>query len=127
MTTIRVLIVDDHTVVRDGLSAMLEHQEDMTGVGEAENGVAGLAQGGRPYQFTNQNVPDVAGYTAHREALAARSLLLDDGRKEAYATPIAFLTASAAADYSIRSGDQVTALTGVLRFSRGSGAGGSEG
>ena len=52
--------------------------------------------------------------------------MLDDGRKELYATPIAFLTASAADDYSIRSGDQVTALTGVLRFSRGSGARGSE-
>ena len=89
-------------------------------------GEVGLAQGGRPYQFTNQSVPDIAGYTAHREALAARSLLLDDGRKVSYATPIAFLTASAAADYSIRSGDQVTGLIGVLRFSRGSGAGGSE-
>ena len=47
MATIRVLIVDDHTVVRDGLSAMLEHQEDITVVGEAENGVAGVEQADR--------------------------------------------------------------------------------
>ncbi len=47
MATIRVLIVDDHTVVRDGLSAMLEHQEDITVVGEAENGAAGAEQADR--------------------------------------------------------------------------------
>ncbi len=47
MATIRVLVVDDHTVVRDGLSAMLEHQEDITVVGEAENGVAGVEQADR--------------------------------------------------------------------------------
>ena len=38
MDTIRILIVDDHTVVRDGLSAMLERQPDFSVVGEAGNG-----------------------------------------------------------------------------------------
>ena len=42
MDTIRILIVDDHTVVRDGLSAMLERQDDITVVGEAENGLEGV-------------------------------------------------------------------------------------
>ena len=89
-------------------------------------GEVGLAQGDRPYQFTNRNAPDVAAYDAHRRALAARSLLLDDGRRAANVTPVTFLTAGAASDYSIRSGDQATGLTGTLRFSRGSGAQGSE-
>ncbi|NSW52528.1 MAG: response regulator transcription factor [Anaerolineae bacterium] len=36
--TIRILIVDDHAVVRKGLSAILETEPDLTVVGEAENG-----------------------------------------------------------------------------------------
>ncbi len=35
---IRVLIADDHPVVREGLAAMLNRRPDMTVVGEAENG-----------------------------------------------------------------------------------------
>jgi len=36
--TIRILIVDDHEVVRDGLSVMMERQDDFQVVGEATNG-----------------------------------------------------------------------------------------
>ena len=39
MDTIKILIVDDHEVVRDGLSVMLERQEDFVVVGEATNGL----------------------------------------------------------------------------------------
>ena len=42
MTTerpIRVLIADDHTVVRDGLAAVLARRPDITVVGEASNGI----------------------------------------------------------------------------------------
>ena len=35
---IRILIVDDHTVVRDGLAAMLEREGDFEVVGRASNG-----------------------------------------------------------------------------------------
>lgn len=38
MTTISILIVDDHTVVRDGLSAILGRQDDFAVTGEARNG-----------------------------------------------------------------------------------------
>ncbi len=34
----RVLLADDHTIVRDGLKAILQSQEDMEVVGEAKNG-----------------------------------------------------------------------------------------
>ena len=47
MAAIRVLIVDDHTVVRDGLSAMLEREEDITVVGEAADGAAGVEEADR--------------------------------------------------------------------------------
>ena len=38
MQKITVLLADDHTVVRQGLRALLEAEEDMSVVGEAENG-----------------------------------------------------------------------------------------
>ena len=50
---IRLLIADDHPVVRRGLTAMLEDQEDMTVVAEADDGPAAIAA-------YRQHVPDVA-------------------------------------------------------------------
>jgi DNA-binding NarL/FixJ family response regulator len=38
MKPIRILLADDHTVVRDGLRALLERESDMTVVGEAGDG-----------------------------------------------------------------------------------------
>jgi DNA-binding NarL/FixJ family response regulator len=38
MTEIRVLLADDHAVVRSGLRMLLESQDDITIVGEAQNG-----------------------------------------------------------------------------------------
>src|SRR5262249_59713969 len=38
MKKIGVLLVDDHTVVRQGLRAVLKAEEDLEVVGEAENG-----------------------------------------------------------------------------------------
>jgi DNA-binding NarL/FixJ family response regulator len=38
MQKVTVLLADDHTVVRQGLRALLEAEEDMSVVGEAENG-----------------------------------------------------------------------------------------
>lgn len=41
---IRVLLVDDHQVVRLGLRALIDLEEDMTVVGEAEDGLKGVEQ-----------------------------------------------------------------------------------
>lgn len=48
----RVLLADDHTVLRIGLRMLIEAQPDMTVVGEAGNGLEALAQ-------AEQLVPDV--------------------------------------------------------------------
>ena len=40
---IRILIVDDHAVVRKGLAMVLRLESDLEVIGEAENGVEGLA------------------------------------------------------------------------------------
>ena len=39
MDSIKILIVDDHEVVRDGLSVMMGRQEDFAVMGEASNGL----------------------------------------------------------------------------------------
>lgn len=39
---IRVLVVDDHPVLRDGVAAILENQSDMTMVGEARDGAEAI-------------------------------------------------------------------------------------
>jgi NarL family two-component system response regulator LiaR len=44
---IRVLLVDDHAVVREGLRTFLELQDDLTVVGEAADGEAGIAEAER--------------------------------------------------------------------------------
>jgi len=36
---IRVLVVDDHAILRDGIRSLLESQDDIVVVGEADNGV----------------------------------------------------------------------------------------
>lgn len=41
---IRVLIVDDHSIVRQGLAAMIENEPDMTVVGQAGNGQEAINQ-----------------------------------------------------------------------------------
>ena len=52
MTKIRVLIVDDHGVVRQGLRTYLELLDDIEVIGEAENGLEAVAQ-------VRQQQPDV--------------------------------------------------------------------
>ena len=41
---IRVLIVDDHAVVREGIAALLGRQPDMVAVGEASDGAEAVAR-----------------------------------------------------------------------------------
>src|ERR1700689_4452159 len=52
MKKISVLLVDDHTVVRQGLKALLSQEEDIEVVGEAENGRQAV-------QMATQTAPDV--------------------------------------------------------------------
>jgi DNA-binding NarL/FixJ family response regulator len=42
MSVIRVLLADDHRILREGIRALIEDQDDMQVVGEAEDGLAAV-------------------------------------------------------------------------------------
>ena len=85
-----------------------------------------LSSGGRPVHFTNSNAPDVTAYNQHIANVAARRIVLDDGRNATNATPVRYLNAGSAPAFSIRVGDAISDVTGNLRYSRGSGGAGTE-
>ena len=70
MENIRILIVDDHEVVRDGLSVMMERQEDFNVVGEAKNGQEAVerARALRPdVILMDLRMPEMNGVEAMRQ------------------------------------------------------------
>lgn len=80
---IRVLIVDDHAMVRDGVAMLLERQPDMVAVGEAEDGAQAIAlfRELRPdVTLMDLQMPGVGGLEAvaaiRAEAADARILVL---------------------------------------------------
>jgi DNA-binding NarL/FixJ family response regulator len=67
---IRVLIADDHGIVRSGLRMLIERQSDMRVVAEAEDGVAALesTQAERPdVAVLDVSMPRMTGLQAARE------------------------------------------------------------
>ncbi|SNB46537.1 response regulator transcription factor [Geobacter sp. DSM 9736] len=71
--TIRVLIADDHTLVRKGFRALLEKEPDMVTVGEADSGLAALQQARecRPdVVLMDITMPGMNGIEATRALLA---------------------------------------------------------
>ncbi len=70
MEPIKILIADDHPVVREGLSAMLRKEEDIQVVGEAENGAEAIdkARELRPdIILMDLRMPEVDGVEAMRQ------------------------------------------------------------
>ncbi len=74
MEPIKVLITDDHPVVREGLSAMLNKEPDIQVVGEAENGTEAIdkAKELQPdVVLMDLRMPEVDGVEAMRQIRAA--------------------------------------------------------
>jgi len=71
--TIRILLVDDHPVVRAGLSGLLASQPDFEVVGEASNGLEALnmlEQVGVDVVLMDLRMPQMDGVTAIRQVRA---------------------------------------------------------
>lgn len=69
---VKILIADDHKIVREGLCAMFAKQADMEVVGEAEDGVAAIriARELRPdVVILDVNMPNMDGIDATRRLL----------------------------------------------------------
>lgn len=70
MKTLRIVLVDDHEVVRAGLKTLIESQEDMTVVGEAGTGEDGVRRVGYDepdVAVLDVRLPDMSGVEACRE------------------------------------------------------------
>ena len=83
-----------------------------------------LTESSRPFQFTHDNAPSVAGFAAFLDDLAKRRIILDDdsndnndaisnGPDEAYYYPEGGLSVG----NRFRGGDTITNLTGVMHWS----------
>src|SRR5262245_7234346 len=71
---IRVLIVDDHPVYRDGLRGLVERAPDLELVGEADTGTAAVAlAAGHPPSIVlmDLRMPEMSGIEATRRIIAA--------------------------------------------------------
>ena len=91
---IRVVLADDHAVVRAGLKAMLDGESDIRVVGEAANGreVVTLAQREWPdVVLMDLKMPELDGIAATRaimaEGLPARVLMLTMHSEEDFLVP----------------------------------------
>jgi len=65
--SINILLVDDHKIIRDGLRSLIENEEDMEVVAEAENGRDAIKLAGKHHpdvMVMDINMPDLNGVDA---------------------------------------------------------------
>ncbi len=71
--TVRVILADDHKIMREGIHALLEHEPGIEVIGEAEGGESAvqLAREHRPdVVIMDISMPDMSGIEATRRILA---------------------------------------------------------
>jgi len=75
MSRIRILVVDDHPIVRSGITSVLATQSDLEVVGEAENGSEAITAAARlepDLVLMDLRMPVLNGVAASAAILAAR-------------------------------------------------------
>ena len=120
---IRLLIADDHPVVRDGLSGMFAAEPEFEVVGEAADGAEaiGLAQALRPdVILIDLQMPGVNGLAAIAElakrGVAARVLVLTTYDTDGYVVPA---IEAGATGYLLKDAPQDELFTGVREAAAG--------
>jgi DNA-binding NarL/FixJ family response regulator len=123
---IRVLVVDDHPVVRHGLVAMLRYAPDMEVAGEAADGAAalGLIQAERPdVVLLDLRMPQLSGVEVMRQVraagLATRFLVLTTYDTDEYIGPA---LAAGAQGYLLKDSPPEDLLRGIRTLMLGQAA-----
>ncbi len=120
MKQIRVLIVDDHAVLRDGIRSLLESYEDLLVVGEAGNGREAVELAGQllpDVVLMDVAMPEMDGIEATRRIVAAypriRVLVLTQHDNKEYVFPILEAGAAGYLLKKVRGADLVSAVRAV--------------
>jgi len=120
---LRVLLVDDHTVVRQGLRRVLETNADFEVIGEVGNGSAALAEAVRlqpDVVVMDVNLPDMSGVDATRTLTAQltglRVLMLSMHAEQAY---VAESIAAGAGGYVLKDDDDNELASAIRAVARG--------
>ncbi len=89
-------------------------------------GEIGLYADGRLATFTQTNAPDAAGFQEYLENAVANTITLNDGLATQNPFTLPYPDGSYGTMDGLSSGDTVTGITGVVRYSRSSGGSGDE-
>ena len=119
----RILVVDDHQMIRNGLKSLIAFQNDMEIVGEAENGQEAIAKTRKLHPdviLMDINMPVMDGIEATRRILAempdtkilALSMWSDDGNRSE-------MKRAGARKYLLKDGD-IDELIAAIRDARDS-------
>ncbi len=122
MRKIRVLVVDDHTILRDGIRVLLQLYDDIEVVGEAGDGREGIdrARQLRPdVVLMDLAMPGLGGLEAtmeiRKESPESRVLILTQHGNKEYVLPVLKAGASGYVLKKAAGTDLVTAIRAVSR------------
>ena len=119
-TKIKVLITDDHPVVREGLSAMLEKEADIQVVGEAENGSEAIDKASKlapDIVLMDLRMPEIDGVTGLVTAVTANTITtnINSAAFTAFAYPTSAVAAAGVTHPTVTAvGEVATKLTSSL-------------
>lgn len=123
LSNIRVLVVDDHPLVRDGISAIVDHQSDLDVVGQAANAAEAIAlfESLAPdVTLVDLGLPDIGGIELitilHAKSVTARFIVLT---ANAGGGEIAKALHAGAHAYLFKNGPSAELLTAIRAVSAG--------
>ena len=119
---IRVFLVDDHELVRQGMRALVNAEPDMTVVGEARDGPSALARAGdsQPDVFTlDLTMPGMSGLSVARPLKDTTSAAIIAVTRHADEAFVQEIMAAGAAGYVLKQSPSKELLRAIRRVAAG--------